>query len=310
MAARLKTGERRPMDGVTVGFVGLGAMGAPMAARLAASGHALRLYDTAPDRLDGAARATGGTVAASPADAAGNADFAITMLPTGEDVARAALGRSGIADGLGAGGTLIDMGSSAPSGTVALAGELARRGIGMVDAPVSGGRAGAVSGSLTIMAGGDADAVARCRPLLEAMGARIVHAGAVGSGHALKSLNNTISAVGLLIAAEAFLVGKRFGLDPRTMADTVNASTGMNHATLNKMARFVFSRRFDSGFSTALMVKDLETALGLARESGVAVPLAALSREIWAQARDDLDPASDHTEIVRWLERCAGAELA
>lgn len=298
------------MGGRTVGFIGLGAMGAPMAARLAAAGHALRLYDLAQDRLAGAARATGGTAAAGPADAAETADFVITMLPTGDDVARSALGQGGIADGLGGSGILIDMSSSTPSGTVALAGALARRGIAMVDAPVSGGRAGAVAGALTIMAGGDADTVARCRPLLEAMGARIIHTGAVGSGHALKSLNNTISAAGLLIAAEAFLVGKRFGLDPRTMADTVNDSTGMNHATLNKMARFVFSRRFDSGFSTALMIKDLETTLDLARENGVAVPLAALSREIWAQARRNLEPASDHTEIVRWLERCAGVELA
>ena len=298
------------MGGLTVGFIGLGAMGAPMAARLAASGHALRLYDIAQDRLDAAARATGGAVAASPAEAAENADFAIAMLPTGDDVARAALGRSGIADGLGGKGVFVDMGSSAPSATVALAGELARRGIEMVDAPVSGGRAGAVAGTLTVMAGGGADTVARCRPLLEAMGARVIHTGPAGSGHALKSLNNTISAAGLLIAAEAFLVGRRFGLDPQTMADTVNDSTGMNHATLNKMARFVFSRRFDSGFSTALMVKDLEIALDLARENGVAVPLAALSREIWAQGRHNLDPASDHTEIVRWLERCAGAELA
>lgn len=304
------------MAGITVGFIGLGVMGAPMAVRIVGAGHAIRLYDISQDRLDAVAGATGGAVATGPADAAKGCDVVITMLPSGADVSRAALGQGGIADGLaGAGGTggagiLIDMSSSEPSGTVALAAELAGRGIDMIDAPVSGGRAGAVDGTLTIMAGGDEAVLERCRPVLEAMGRRVVHTGAIGTGHALKSLNNTISAAGLLIATEAFLVGRRFGLEPEVMADVVNTSTGMNHATLNKMARFVFSRDFDSGFSMDLMLKDLEIALGLARDTATATPLAALSREIWAQAKHNLEPARDHTEIVRWLERSAGAELA
>lgn len=300
------------MTGITAGFIGLGVMGSPMAARIVGAGHAIRLYDTAQDRLAAIAEATGGTVAAGPADAAKGADVVITMLPSGADVARAALGQGGIADGFasaGVAGVLIDMSSSEPSGTVALAAELAGLGVDMIDAPVSGGRAGAIEGTLTIMAGGDEAVVERCRPVLEAMGKRVVHTGAIGSGHALKSLNNTISAAGLMMAAEAFLVGKRFGLEPEVMADVVNSSTGMNHATLNKMARFVFSRDFDSGFSMDLMVKDLDIALGLARDTGTATPFAALSREIWAQAKHNLEPARDHTEIVRWLERNAGAEL-
>lgn len=161
------------MDGFVTGFVGLGAMGAPMSRRLAEAGHRLRLYDTAAERLRDAADATGGVAAGNPAQAAEGADVVITMLPTGADVARAALGQGGIVDGLRRGGTLIDMGSSEPSATAALAAELGTRGIGMIDAPVSGGRAGAVAGTLTIMAGGDADAIERCRPLLEAMGRRI-----------------------------------------------------------------------------------------------------------------------------------------
>ncbi len=298
------------MAGMTAGMIGLGMMGAPMAARIVGAGHAVRLYDSAAARLDEVAEATGGTAASGPADAAAGADLVITMLPTGADVACTALGQGGIADGFGGSGVLVDMSSSEPTGTVALAAELARHGIDMIDAPVSGGRAGAVDGTLTIMAGGDPGVIERCRPVLEAMGRRIVHTGALGSGHALKSLNNTISAAGLLIATEAFLVGRRFGLEPAVMAEVVNSSTGMNHATLNKMGRFVFSREFDSGFSLDLMVKDLEIALGLARDTGTATPFAALSREIWAQAKNNLEPGRDHTEIVRWLERSAGAELA
>ncbi len=303
------------MAGITAGLIGLGMMGAPMARRIAGAGQALRLYDTAPDRLAAVAEATGGAIASGPADTAAGADLVITMLPTGADVARAALDRGGVADGFDGAGILVDMSSSEPSGTVELAAALARRGIDMIDAPVSGGRAGAVEGTLTIMAGGDPATIERCRPTLETIGRRVVHTGAIGSGHALKSLNNTISAAQFLITAEAFLVGRRFGLDPEVMTDVINTSTGMNHATLNKMARFVFSRAFDSGFSLDLMVKDLDIALGLARDTGTAAPFAALNREIWAQARHNLEPGQDraeldHTELARWLECIAGTDLA
>jgi len=297
------------MGRISTGFIGLGVMGAPMAVRIGRAGQPVRLYDTAQDRLDAVAAATGGAIATGAADAASGTQMVITMLPTGADVAHVVLGQGGIADGFAGSGILIDMSSSEPSGSLSLAAELAERGIAMIDAPVSGGRAGALDGTLTIMAGGEAEVVERCRPVLETMGTRVVHTGAIGTGHALKSLNNTISAAGLLIAAEAFLVGARFGLEPDVMADVVNTSTGMNHATLNKMEKFVFSRAFDSGFSMDLMLKDLENALDLARDTATATPLAALSREIWAQARNNLEPGRDHTELVRWLERIAGAEL-
>ena len=305
-----KTGRKaRAMDLRNVGIIGLGAMGGPMAERVAKAGHSLRLYDIAPARTEAAAEATGGQEANGPQAVAAASDVVITMLPTGADVARTALEAGGIADGFSEGGILVDMSSSEPAGTVELAGALSQRGIGMIDAPVSGGRKGAVEGTLTVMAGGDAALVERCRPVLEAMGKRVVHTGAIGSGHALKALNNTVSAAGFLIAVEAFLVGKRFGLEPETMAEVVNASTGMNHSTLNKLARFVFSRSFDSGFAMDLMVKDLDIALDLARDTETAVPFAALSRQIWAQAQQNLEPARDHTEIARWLERLAREEL-
>ena len=305
-----KTGRKaRAMDLRNVGIIGLGAMGGPMAERVAKAGHSLRLYDIAPARTEAAAEATGGQKANGPQAVAAASDVVITMLPTGADVARTALEAGGIADGFSEGGILVDMSSSEPAGTVELAGALSQRGIGMIDAPVSGGRKGAVEGTLTVMAGGDAALVERCRPVLEAMGKRVVHTGAIGSGHALKALNNTVSAAGFLIAVEAFLVGKRFGLEPETMAEVVNASTGMNHSTLNKLARFVFSRSFDSGFAMDLMVKDLDIALDLARDTETAVPFAALSRQIWAQAQQNLEPARDHTEIARWLERLAREEL-
>jgi 3-hydroxyisobutyrate dehydrogenase len=179
----------------------------------------------------------------------------------------------------------------------------------MLDAPVSGGVPKAVDGTLAIIVGGDAAVAERCRPLFEAMGAQIFMAGALGSGHALKALNNLVSAAGLIAAAEALLIGHRFGLDPTVMIDVLNASTGRNNSTENKFKRFILSRRFDSGFSLDLMVKDLTTAVKLARETGAPAVFSGVCRELWAAAQAVLEAESDHTDVVRWFEEMAKTEL-
>jgi 3-hydroxyisobutyrate dehydrogenase len=179
----------------------------------------------------------------------------------------------------------------------------------MVDAPVSGGVRRAADGTLAVMVGGDPALVARCDPLFRAVGQQVFACGPLGSGHAMKALNNLVSATGLLAAAEALVVGRRFGLDPGRMLEVLNASTGRNHATEQKLAQFVLSRRFDAGFSLALMVKDLATALELARDTGTPAPLSAECRALWTQAAAALEPGADHTAIVRWLESIAGVTL-
>ncbi len=296
------------MAAETIGFIGVGTMGQPMARCLDAAGFALVVNDIAQATAEAFAAEIGATVAPTPKDVAEAAGVVVTMLPSGADVRAVALGADGLADGF-TGGVLIDMSSSEPSATQALAHELAGRGIDMIDAPVSGGRAKAHDGTLTLIVGGDDAVIDRCQPVLEAMDEAIFRTGGIGSGHAIKALNNLLNAIGLLAGAEALLIAKRFGLDLDVVVDVINASTGMNHATRNKFKQRVFSRSFDSGFALDFMVKDLDIALGLARETRTPVPFAAQAREIWAAAGLNLGPGQDHTDLVRWLEQSAQAEL-
>jgi 3-hydroxyisobutyrate dehydrogenase len=201
------------------------------------------------------------------------------------------------------------MSSSAPVGTAALGRRLAEHGIGMLDAPVSGGVPRAEDGTLAIMVGGDSALVERWRPLFAAMGEHVFATGPLGSGHAVKALNNLVSAAGLVAAAEALLVGRRFGVDPGVMLDVFNASTARNNSTERKFRPFVFSRSFASGFSLDLMVKDLGTAVDLAAATGTPVRLGAACHDLWASAQAELDAGADHTEVVRWLEHAAGTSL-
>ena len=286
-----------------VGLVGLGNMGRPVAARLAAA-VPLRVFDRRPDAMRAAVEK-----GAEPADGLGDlarrSDVVITLLPDDAAVRDAV---DGLLDGLRRGSVLIDMGSSSPLATRALGAVLAERGVAMLDAPVSGGVARAETGQLAVMVVGPPDVVAACRPLLALVAEQIFVVGALGSGHALKALNNFVSAAGLLAAGEALVIGRRFGLDPELMVDVFNASTARNNATQHKLKQFVLSRRFASGFSLALMVKDLTTALALADGTGTPAAFGAACRDLGATAGRALDAGADHTEIVRWLEMLAAEE--
>jgi 3-hydroxyisobutyrate dehydrogenase len=285
-----------------VAFIGLGKMGAPMAGHLAAGGWMVRGFDLSAAALDAFAKANPGAVrASSAADAAAAADVAITMLPHGKAVRQAVLA-GGVAAALRPGGLVIDMSSSSPVDTEGLGEELAACGIGLVDAPVSGGVKRAVEAKLTIMVGGDAMLVERCRPLLGAMGTSIYATGPLGSGHAMKALNNFVSAAGLVAACEALLIGRRFGLDPSVIVDVLNASTGRNNSTDLKAKQFILSGTFASGFSLGLMAKDLRTAADLAGHLAVAAPMARAACDLWASAQGSLGPDADHTEIFRYVE--------
>jgi 3-hydroxyisobutyrate dehydrogenase len=197
---------------------------------------------------------------------------------------------------------VIDMSSSSPVGTRALAPLLQARGIQLMDAPVSGGVKRAISAELAIMAGGDGGLLEACRPILEKMGKQIFHAGPLGAGHAIKALNNYVSAAGLVAACEAALAAQRFGIDPGVLVDILNASSGMNNTTVNKMKQFMLSGTWNAGFSTALMAKDLRMALEIARATGTAAPLAAPCVALWDDMERALGPKSDHTEMLRFLE--------
>ncbi|HEY6721269.1 MAG TPA: NAD(P)-dependent oxidoreductase [Burkholderiales bacterium] len=296
-----------------IGFVGLGKMGHPMAHRLSGAGYRIVLHDLNASALTRARDATGAEAPGSLKAIGESCEAVITMLPDGNAVHAVVLGANRAGDcllaGLSPGSVLIDMSSSSPVGTRTLGAQLAGRGVAMLDAPVSGGVRKAVDATLSIMVGGDAQSIARCRPILEAMGKQIFLTGPLGSGHAMKALNNYVSAAGLLAAAEGVLAAQRFGLDPGNVVDILNASTGMNNSTLNKFHRFILSRAFDSGFSLDLMVKDLRTALEVARSTASPAPLAEACLEAWTEAQAALGPGVDHTAVVRHWEKLSGTEL-
>jgi 3-hydroxyisobutyrate dehydrogenase len=201
------------------------------------------------------------------------------------------------------------MSSSSPVGTRELGPQLAGRGITLIDAPVSGGVKRARNASLAIMAGGEESAVQRCRPLLSAMGTAIFATGPLGSGHAMKALNNYVSAAGLAAACEAVLAAQRFGLDPAVVVNVLNASTGRNNSTENKFPQFILPRSFDSGFSLGLMVKDLRIALEVARASQLPSPMSEACLDVWSKAEQLLGGKADHTAVLRYWEELTGATL-
>lgn len=281
----------------TVAFVGLGNMGGPMSARLVRAGYAVTGHDPVPEARAALARA-GGRTAGTAAEAVRDADVVVLMLPSSA-VVEAVLGDPAVLAALGEGSTVVDMSSSDPMSTRRLAASLDARSVTLVDAPVSGGVKGAENGRLTIMVGGAEDEVERLAPLLATMGTAR-RAGEVGAGHALKAINNLLSATHLLATAEGVLAGERFGLDPSVMVELINSSSGRSGSTDNKFPNFVLPGTYDSGFGMRLMVKDMRIAVGLARELGVAGPLTDHAVALWEQALVTLPDTADHTEIARW----------
>jgi 3-hydroxyisobutyrate dehydrogenase len=287
-------------DGVA--FVGLGRMGLPMASLLVRAGTPTVGFDVGPAACDAFA-AAGGTVADSAAGAAAGAATVILMLPD-SGVVESVLNDLRTAGALRPGTTVVDMSSSEPARTRALAERLAADGVAMVDAPVSGGVARAVTGQLAVMVGGEDADVARVEGLLERFGT-LYRSGGVGSGHAVKALNNLMSATHLLVTSEAVLAGRRFGLDPARVLEIVNASSGRSGSTENKWPRFVLPGSYDSGFGLRLMLKDMRIAVALAEQVGLPSRLGADAVEVWARAAEELPPDADHTEIARWLDEHA-----
>jgi 3-hydroxyisobutyrate dehydrogenase len=299
----------RDLENAAVGFVGVGNMGWPMAARVAAARNKVTVFDLDAQRAENFGRETGARTAASPREVAAASEVVVTMLPTSGSVEQALRGADGILEGLQKSAVLVEMSSGAPGETRKFAEMVASRGAVLVDAPVSGGVARAKAGELAIMAGGDAAILDRLEPLLRKMGSSILRTGGVGSAHAMKALNNLVSTGGFLIGIEALLIGKKFGLEPALMVDVLNASTGMNNSTQKKFKQFVLSRKFNSGFGLDLMVKDLSIALDIGKQTGTATPFAALCRELSAAAAAVLGPGQDHTALARLSEKLAGAEL-
>lgn len=296
------------MSGMRAGFVGLGNMGWPMAANLARAGFDLVVRDVDAERQARFAAEFNCSAAGRPADFAG-VEALITMLPTGRVVREVLLEwQGGIAAALARGTVVIDMSSSEPGGTQRLGAELARGGIILIDAPVSGGMQRATTGTLAIMAGTeDSAALERVRPLLEKMGQKLFPTGGLGSGHAMKALNNFVAAAGYTAAAEALIVGRRFGLDDATVVDILNASTGRNFSTEFTFKEHILTGRYATGFALGLLAKDVGIAADLAAEIGVEAPLCALLKQRWLEAAAATDAAADNSTAINYWERTGGA---
>ncbi|MBX5441703.1 MAG: NAD(P)-dependent oxidoreductase [Solirubrobacteraceae bacterium] len=277
----------------TVGFIGLGNMGWPMAANLVAAGHDVVVHDADPARAEAFASEKGARVAGGPSGVAG-ADALITMLPDDRVVASVLLD-DGFAAALPAGAVIVDMSSSDPVGTRRLGERLPADAL-LVDAPVSGGVPRAQDGTLSIMVGGSDDAVARAMPLLEALGERIFRTGELGTGHAMKALNNYLAAAAYSAATEALAIGRRFGLDPETMFDIVNTSTGRSFSSEVVLRNNVVTGEYATGFALGLLAKDVGIAAGLAQALDVDAPTLDLVSRRWAEAAVALGPDADHSE--------------
>ena len=285
-----------------LGFIGIGTMGAPMVRCMAQNGHAPLIYDALPDAARKAGEGSKLQVASSLVEVGEHAEIVILMLPNSKIVETVCLGADGVARSMTQGGIIVDMSSSDPIETRKLGAALKEHGIVLLDGPVSGGLRKAVNGSLAIMLGGDDPAaIDLVKPVLESMG-KVFSAGGLAAGHATKALNNYVSAAGLAAACEAVLIGQELGLDPARLIEIINASTGRNNSTENKVVQFILSENFKAaGFGLGLMAKDVGLAASLSKHVGQHLPGVQAAAETWRAAEASLKKGADHTEIFTFL---------
>jgi 3-hydroxyisobutyrate dehydrogenase len=293
-----------------VAFLGLGAIGRPMAARLAAASDiSLAVWNRTAERARAFASETGARHATTPADAARGADLAITCFPVSADVDAVLDAPEGLLAGLARGALLVDCTSGDPATSRRIAAKLAERGVGFLDAPVSGGTIGAEQGTLTVMVGGDEALLQRARPVLEAFGKKIVHCGDVGAGDALKAVNNALLAIHVWSTAEGLAALAKAGVSADVALDVINASSGRSNASMNLFPDRVLTRAFPRTFRLALLDKDVGIAAGVAREQKVPAPLLQLTAELFRVAHNALGEEADHVEAAKLVEQWAGVEI-
>ncbi len=290
-----------------LGFIGLGNMGAPMAGRLLDAGYALTVFDTRPESMSAFVR-RGARAATSAADVASQVDTVLVSLPTPDIVRRVALEAGGVAAGSKV-KTFIDLSTTGPRTAKEVAQGLAAKGITALDAPVSGGVAGAVKGTLAVMVSGPRQLCESLRPVFEVIGKYFYLGGEPGQGQTMKLANNLLSAAALAITSEAMVFGVKAGLDPATMLDVINAGSGRTSATQDKFPKAILPRTFDAGFATGLMYKDVKLFLEEAEAMGIPTLTASAVRQLWQLAATQIGPDQDFTTIVQCVEKWAGVEV-
>jgi len=292
-----------------IAFIGLGDIGGLMAGHLARDPFDLVVWNRTAAKAETFARDHKAHVARTPAEAVKDAGVVITCLPSSVEVEAVLHGENGMLESLRKGAVLIDCTSGDPPTSRSIAAELRGRGVDFIDAPVSGGTIAAKSGSLTVMWGGDAAVFERVRPVIEAFGKKIVHAGPVGSGDALKAVNNALLAVHILSTAEGLAVLVKAGVDPSVALEVINASSGRSNSSENLIPQRVLTRAFPRTFRLALLDKDIGIASVLADDLNARTPVISLAAKRFHEARKLLGEEADHVEAVKMVEQENGVEI-
>jgi len=292
-----------------IAFIGLGDIGALMASHLAREPFDLTVWNRTASKAEQFARDHKARVADNPAAAVRDAEVVITCLPSSAEVEAVLHGENGILEAMPKGSVLIDCTSGDPPTSRSIAAELGGRGVEFIDAPVSGGTTAAKAGTLTVMWGGEHTVFERVRPVVEAFGKKIVHAGQVGSGDALKAVNNALLAVHILSAAEGLAILVKAGVDPKVALEVINASSGRSNSSENLIPQRVLTRAFPRTFRLALLEKDIAIAAVMAEDLDATTPLISLTAERFHQAREKLGESADHVEAVKMVEEENGVEI-
>lgn len=291
----------------TVGFIGLGIMGRPMAKNLMEAGYDLVVHNRSPEKAEELAK-EGATAAGSPREVAEGCDVVITMLPDSPEVEEVLAGDGGVFEGVGDGALIVDMSTISPVVTERLAAMAREKGASLLDAPVSGGDVGAIEGTLSIMVGGSEEDFARARPLFDVMGKTVTHVGPTGTGQVTKAANQIVVALTIEAVSEALVLGSKGGVPPEKILDVLGGGLAGNKVMEVKREKFL-SHTFDPGFRSELHHKDLRIALAAGREYGVALPVTAVvDQMLLAMGRKGWG-GEDHSALLRIIEDLSGHEI-
>jgi len=290
-----------------IGFIGLGIMGRPMAKNLLKAGFPIVAYDLNKDAVADLVKA-GALAASSSKEAAGEADVIITMLPDSPDVKEVILGKDGVLEGIKPGSVVIDMSSINPLVSQEIEKELRKKGVEMLDAPVSGGETGAIQGTLAIMVGGEEKVFKDCVDIFNAVGKNIVRVGGIGAGGFVKLVNQIIVAMNIAAVGEAFTLGAKAGLDPQVIHQAIRGGLAGSQV-LETKAPMIFGRNFKPGFKIKLHHKDLQNALSTAKDLGVPLPLSSFVQQIFLSLMTEGRGEEDHSVLATFFEKMAKVEI-
>lgn len=293
-----------------VAFIGLGAIGAPMAVHLAHEPFDLIVWNRTPEKAAAFAEKNRARAVSAPREAASDADVVITCLPSSREVEALLSGDDGIQAGISDGALFIDCTSGDPETSRRIAARLAARNVAFIDAPVSGGVKGAEAGTLTVMCGGTEADIDRARPVLEAFGKKVVRCGDTGAGDAVKAMNQALLAIHIWSAGEALAALAKLGVDTRIALDVINGSSGRSNSSENLFTERVIGRKFPRTFKLALLDKDVGIAAGITKQNGLDSPFIELAAELFRQAHGELGEDADHVEAVKVIEARAGVRVS